>query len=65
MTEQEKAATIKVLQSQVNGAVSYLVLLHDIVEKNGSLDLWPVFQDPTVRNMLGYYRQIQSIRASE
>lgn len=63
MTEQEKEKTINALQAQVNAAVSYLVLLRDIAEKNGSLHLYPVFEDPTVHNLLGYYRQIQAIRS--
>ena len=63
MTEQEKEKTIKTLQAQVNAAVSYLVILQEVTERNGTADLHPVLKDPTIQTMMGFYRQIMAIRS--
>jgi hypothetical protein len=62
MTEQEKQEAIATLQAQVNGSVSYLLALHDIAEKQGTLELFNVFKDPTVETMIRQYRELHNLR---
>lgn len=62
MTEQEKQGMIEKLQIQVNGAVGYLIVLEQVAKENNSLELYPVFQDVTVRSMLEDYKRLQALR---
>jgi hypothetical protein len=62
MTEHEKAGAIEILQSQINGSISYLVSLHDIAEKQGTLEMFDVFKDCTVQTMIAKYREFQNLR---
>ena len=62
MTEQEKQEAINRLNQSIHGAVGYLLILHDIAEKNGSLDNYPVFEDCTMQTILRDYRDLKNIR---
>ena len=62
MTEQEKQEAIEDLQIHVNGVVSYLVLLRDVARNAGSEDLYPIFKDGMVQNLLARYEELQTLR---
>lgn len=62
VTEQEKAHEIKKLEIQINSAVGFLVVLRRSARENGSMDLYPMFEDPTMKNMLDRYETLSALR---
>ena len=62
MTEQEKALEIKKLEIQINGAVGFLVVMRRYVRENGAADLYPMFEDSTIKNMLDRYETLTALR---
>lgn len=62
VTEQEKQQAIENLQIQVNGAVSYLLLLRQTATQQNALHLYPVFENITVQSMLERYEKLQQVR---
>ena len=62
MTEQEKAHEIAKLESQISGAVGFLVTLRRYVRENGVTDVYPMFEDSTIKNMLDRYEALSALR---
>jgi hypothetical protein len=62
MTEQEKAAAIKELEVGISSAVSCLAHVRKVARDMGTLDLFPMFDDITVKNMLDRYDEIRNLR---
>ena len=62
VTEQEKQHEIKKLEIQINGAVGYLVMLRRIARDNGATDIYPMFEDATIKNMLDRYETLSTLR---
>ncbi len=62
MTEQEKAHEIKKLEIQISGAVGFLVTLRRYARENGAMDLYPMFDDFTMKNMLDRYEALSALR---
>lgn len=62
VTEQEKAHEIKKLEIQISGAVGYLVALRRAARENGAMDVYPMFEDTTIKNMLDRYESLSALR---
>lgn len=62
MTEQEKAHEIKKLEIQISGAVGFLVALRRSARENGAMDLYPMFDDSTMKTMLDRYEALAALR---
>lgn len=62
VTEQEKQHEIKKLEIQISGAVGYLVTLRRVATENGSLDIYPMFEDSTIKAMLDRYEALAALR---
>ena len=62
MTAREMKSEIDTLQGNVNAAVHYLILLQNVATERGTLHLYPVFEDSTIKNLLKDYRQLVELR---
>lgn len=62
MTEQEKAHEIAKLEIQISGAVGFLVVLRRSARENGAMDLYPMFEDSTMKTMLDRYESLTALR---
>lgn len=62
VTEQEKAHEIKKLEIQISGAVGYLVTLRRVARENESMDIYPMFEDSTIKAMLDRYEALAALR---
>ena len=62
MTEQEKAHEIKKLEIQISGAVGYLVMLRQVAREKGAMDVYPMFEDSTIKDMLDRYEALAALR---
>ncbi len=62
MTEREREAMIESLQIEVNAAVSVLCMLRRSATEKGTLGLYPIFEDITLKFALDSYEKIRSIQ---
>jgi hypothetical protein len=62
VTEQEKAYEMKKLETQISGAVGFLVMLRRTARENGAMDVYPMFEDSTISNMLDRYEALSALR---
>ena len=62
VTEQEKMEAIADLQATVNGAVASLVNLREVAEELGTLHVFPVFEDVSVKMAMDAYKELKALR---
>lgn len=62
VTEQEKQEAILELQCKVNGAISALVTLREVAKELGTVDVFPVFEDVSVKMAMDAYAELRTLR---
>jgi len=62
MTKSEINNEIENLQGNVNASIHYLILLQNVATERGTLHLYPVFEDSTIKTLLKDYRQLMELR---
>lgn len=62
MTQREQEATIESLQIEVNAAVSVLAMLRRAAAEKGTLNLYPIFEDITLKFALDSYERMRALK---
>jgi len=62
MTEREREAMIESFQIEVNAAVSVLANLRKSATEKGTLGLYPIFEDITLKFALDSYEKMRALK---
>jgi hypothetical protein len=62
MTEREREAMIESFQIEVNAAVSVLANLRKSATEKGTLGLYPIFEDITIKFALDSYEKMRALK---
>ncbi len=62
MTEREREAMIESFQIEVNAAVSVLANLRKTATEKGTLGLYPIFEDITIKFALDSYEKMRALK---
>ena len=62
MTEREREAMIESFQIEVNAAVSVLANLRKSATEKGTLGLYPIFEDITIKFALDSYEKMRVLK---